>query len=210
MRRASLLAVALLACTLAGCGNTGSTKVADDAKSHAARSAASSPAASTSSTRPSHAGKALSSASPSSSASPLAPCRTADLRVTLGPGDGAAGSVYYPLRLTNTSGHACRTGGFGGVSLVSTAAGQPIGAPADRTQSGNAKPLVLRPGAHAEAALRVVNAESYPPGKCHPAQATGLRIYPPNETHSTFVKHRTTACSSATVHLLSLTPYKAG
>ena len=137
-------------------------------------------------------------------------CRAADLQVSLGPGEGAAGSTYYPLRLKNTSGHPCRTGGFGGVSLVASATGQPIGAPADRTKRGQAKPLVLESGQRAHATLQVVNAANFPTGTCHPMQAKGFRVYPPNETQSAFVKHPTTACHNAKVHLLILTPYQAG
>jgi predicted small lipoprotein YifL len=208
MRRASsFLAVTLLACTLAGCGNTGEGRFSGDTKSEKAAEGAptsSSPASPSSSAPPTTSSSASSSASPSVPA----PCRTADVRVALGPGEGAAGSTYYPLRLTNTSGHPCRTGGFGGVSLVSSATGKPIGAPADRTKRGQAKPIVLDSGQRAEATLRVVNAENYPTGKCQPVQAKGFRVYPPNETHSAFVKHPTTGCRSGKVHLLSLTPYK--
>jgi len=208
MRRASsFLAVALLACTLAGCGTTGNTRFSGDSKSESASAdASSSSPASPSSSAPS----SSSSASASASAGPSMPaaCRTTDVRVALGPGEGAAGSTYYPLRLTNTSGHPCRTGGFGGVSLVSSATGKPIGAPADRTKRGQAKPIALDSGQRAEATLRVVNAENYPTGKCQPVQAKGFRVYPPNETHSAFVKHPTTGCRSGKVHLLSLTPYK--
>jgi hypothetical protein len=118
--------------------------------------------------------------------------------------------VYYALRVKNTSGHPCRTGGFGGVSLVTSPTGQPIGAPADRTQRGKARPILLDSGQRAYATLRVVDAGNYSASKCHPVHAKGLRVYPPNETHSGFVKHSATACTSTRVHLLSLTPYQAG
>jgi predicted small lipoprotein YifL len=208
MRRASFLVVALLACTLAGCGTNGNTRFSGDTKSERAAEGA---AASSSPASPSSSAPTSASSSASSSAGPSVPppCRTADLRVTLGPGEGAAGSTYYPVRLKNTSGHPCRTGGFGGVSLVASATGKPIGAPADRTKRGQAKPLVLGSGQRAESTLRVVNAENFPAGKCHPMQAKGFRVYPPNETHSAFVEQPSTACRSDQVHLLSLTPYKA-
>lgn len=213
MRRASYLAVALLACTLAGCGTTGNTRFSGDSASESASagsSASSSPASPSSSAPPSKSSSASSSVSSSTSPSVPAACRTADLRVKLGAGNGAAGSTYYPLRITNTSGHPCRTGGFGGVSLVASATGKPIGAPADRTQRGKAKPIVLDSGQRAHATLQMANAQNFPTGKCHPVQAKGFRVYPPNETHSAFVKRPTTACQNAKVHLLSLTPYQAG
>jgi hypothetical protein len=150
------------------------------------------------------------SQSPQSSGTP-ARCRTSHLRFRLLPGEGAAGSTYYTLRMTNASSVLpCRTRGFGGVSLVAAPHGRPIGAPADRTQPAKARLVVLQPGEHADATLREVNAENYPSGRCHPKRASGLRIYPPDETRSTFVAHGTTACRAEDVHLLSLTPYAAG
>jgi hypothetical protein len=154
---------------------------------------------------------ASSSAEPSTSPTSTGPaerCRTGTLHFRLLPGEGAAGSTYYTLRMTNVSTTApCRTRGFGGVSLVAGPHGQPIGAPADRAQRGTARVVVLQPGQHADATLREVDAENYSSAKCRPRRATGLRIYPPDETRSTFVAHATTACRSADAHLLTLTPY---
>src|SRR5713226_6886180 len=46
-------------------------------------------------------------------------CGAADLTAWLGiPGDGAAGSIYYELELSNTSSHACTLFGFPGVSAI--------------------------------------------------------------------------------------------
>jgi len=149
-----------------------------------------------------------SSATPSGGAAGSAGCRTRDLKVSVSAGEGAAGSTFYTVRLKNVSMHSCRTGGFGGVSLVRAPNGAPVGAPADRVKKGAAKPLTLRPGDRAEATLQVTNAENYPAGKCQPTQAKGLRVYPPNETRSAFVAQPTTACGSAKVHLLSLAPYR--
>ncbi|MDX6301311.1 MAG: hypothetical protein QOF53_2525 [Nocardioidaceae bacterium] len=137
-----------------------------------------------------------------------AACQTSDLRVTVSAGDGAAGSTYYSVRLRNTSTHPCRTGGFGGVSLVRAPHGAPVGAPADRVKKSAAKPLTLRPGARAEATLRVTNADNYSAAKCSPTPVKGFRVYPPNETRSAFVAQATTGCKSAKVHLLSLEPYR--
>ena len=83
----------------------------------------------------------------SAPASPRGPasCTTADLEVSLSDGEGAAGSTFYAVRLTNSSDSPCRTGGFGGVSLVG-AAGRQIGAPADRTAKDTVTRITLRPG----------------------------------------------------------------
>ena len=160
---------------------------------------------------PSTSGSATPTAAGSSS-SPSAPprCRLSDLKVTLGPGEGAAGSTFLPLQLTNTSGHACGTQGFGGVSLVDSPRAEPLGAPADRSRKGEARALVLQPGTRAVATIQQVNAESFPATRCRPTPATGFRVYPPDETHAAYVPHRATACASPGVHLLTLTPYRAG
>jgi hypothetical protein len=145
----------------------------------------------------------------SASSSPGGPtdCTLTHLRVSLTGGEGAAGSTYYSLRLTNISAKPCTTGGFGGVSLVAAPSGAPIGAPADRMNKNQVKRLTLRPGAHAGATLRVVDAANFPRSACRPVTAKGLRVYPPNETRSAFVAHPLTACRSPKVHLLSLSPF---
>jgi hypothetical protein len=135
-------------------------------------------------------------------------CTLDDLKVELGDGEGAAGSTYYVVRLTNTSTSRCRTGGYGGVSLVGGGDGRQIGAAADRVEKTKLRPVVLKPGAAAEAKLQVSQAGSYPAGKCLPVQAKGFRVYPPNQTRSAFVRRATTACRGTGVHLLRLSPYQ--
>jgi hypothetical protein len=210
-----LAGLALVAVASTGCASTNSGKTNTSADATASPtapassgSASSGPAGSSpSATMPSDTGTA-SSVTPSGGMAGPAGCRTRDLRVTLSAGDGAAGSTFYSVRLRNVSMHPCRTGGFGGVSLVRAPHGAPVGAPADRVKKSSAKPLTLRPGARAEATLQVTSAENYPAGKCQPTQAKGFRVYPPNETRSAFVAQPTPACRSAKVHLLSLAPYR--
>ena len=145
----------------------------------------------------------------SAPASPRRPagCTTADLKVSLSDGEGAAGSTFYAVRLTNTSASPCRTGGFGGVSLVG-AGGRQIGAAADRTAKDTATRFTLRPDGAAEATLQVVTAGNFPQARCRPAQAKGFRVYPPDETRSVFLAQPTPACRSTRVHLLTLQPYQ--
>ena len=87
---------------------------------------------------------------------------------------------------------------------------EPLGAPADRSRKGEVRPIVLQPGKRATATVQQANAENFPRAKCHPTPATGFRVYPPDERHAAYVPHRATACASPAVHLLTLTPYKAG
>jgi hypothetical protein len=212
--RRALTGAALAVLVLGGCSSTDSGTSGDTATaspSAAESSPASAPPSSPAGSSPS-ASPSVSAGTPTSSpptARTVEPCITADLRVSLSPGEGAAGSTYYSLRLANVSDHPCRTGGFGGVSLVETPQGAPIGAPADRVKKSQARPVLLKPGGRAEATLQETNAENYSKDKCRPTRAKGLRVYPPNETRSAYVRHATTACRSAGVHLLSLSPYRA-
>lgn len=136
-------------------------------------------------------------------------CTSADLSFSLGSPQGAAGSSYYPLRMTNTSSRACRTGGYGGVSLVGGGNGSQVGAAATRNARGKVVAIVLKPGAHATATLQVAQALNVPRARCRPQRVDGLRVYAPNETASQFVKvGGLLGCRSKAVHLLSLTPYQ--
>lgn len=208
--------LALGAVLLAGCSSTSSagSAPATSSSSQPATSVGAAPASPSSTVASSSSPAASSSSSAATSSSPAAsgpgPCRKSDLRVSLGYGGGAAGSRFYLLRLTNVSGLPCRTGGFVGLSLVSAPRGNPIGAPADRTQRGQVARIVLKPRGRATATVQETSAVNYPKARCRPTKATGFRVYPPNETRSAFVRNPTTACSAATVHLLTVRPLKAG
>ena len=196
MHTLRLLAVTAGLAVIAGCGGSPSNTSAGTT----------SPPTST------HSQAATKHTASSSSAAPTpsgpARCTSKDLRVALTGGEGAAGSTYYDLTLTNTSGHVCRTGGFGGVSLVGDGNGTQIGAPADRTEPGKVRAITLQPDGRAAATLRVTNADNYSASKCDPAPAEGFRVYPPNETHAVYVAQGSTGCRNDTVHLLTLTPYQ--
>jgi hypothetical protein len=112
------------------------------------------------------------------------------------------------LRLTNMGNGPCVLGGYGGVSFVGRH-GDQIGAAAERDPSTGVRRVVLRPGQGAEARLRVTEAGNYDASECHPQTARGLRVYPPNETASLFVRHRFDACDSPDVQLLTIQPYRA-
>jgi hypothetical protein len=202
---APALAVGLLA--LAGCGpDTASS--APSATATATATSAVTPSAGVPS-----AGATSTPITPSASLDPSAgpvACTSATLRVGMSRGEGAAGSIYYTVRLTNTSQRPCRTGGFGGVSLVHSATGNPVGAPADRVDPASANPITLAPGGIASATLQVSDAGNYPAGACRPVPTAGFRIYPPDQTRSSFVARSTTGCASPKVHLLRLSPYVPG
>jgi hypothetical protein len=202
-------ALAATALLLAGCGDgSGTGTGSSDASSTGSATGTATGTATSSAAAPSSTGAAPTT----SSSAPARParCTIGGLKVSLGPPEGAAGSTFLPVRLTNTTDKPCRTGGFGGVSLVISPRSEPVGAPADRSQPGTAKPIVLQPGGRAEATLRITEAGNFSAATCRPTPTQGLRVFPPNETHAAYVPHAATACASPKVHLLELRPYQAG
>jgi hypothetical protein len=116
------------------------------------------------------------------------------------PGAGAAGSAYRTLTLTNTSDAACGMAGFPGVSYVD-AAGTQLGAPAGRGEPGPS--FQLQPGASATAVLRQTNAGTYG-DTCGQTPAAGVRVYPPGATDFLILPQQTTACSAASIVLMTV------
>ncbi|WP_255946255.1 DUF4232 domain-containing protein [Streptomyces odontomachi] len=136
-----------------------------------------------------------------------ATCETADLKVALGAGEGAAGSQYRPLRITNTGDAACSLYGFPGVSMVD-AAGKQVGKPADRSGSQASGRVVMKPGQRAQVTLRIVNAANYGGDQCHLTDVAGIRVYPPGERHSVIVHvSGLQGCTSTTAQTLTVTSY---
>jgi hypothetical protein len=136
-------------------------------------------------------------------------CTTAGLVVWLNTnGDGAAGSVYFRLEFTNLSSRTCSLNGYPGVSAVDLA-GRRIGSPATRNPSG-VRAVRLANGGTANAVLRIVAAGNYPPSRCHPRTAAGLRVYPPNRRTSKVVPFPLRACAKAGVGYLSVGPLTSG
>ncbi len=139
-------------------------------------------------------------------------CTTADLRVALGPGNGAAGSSYYPLFFTNLGTTPCTLYGYPGVSAVTSADGSQEGAAASRATGTTAPATVtLAANGTASALLRIVAALNYPTATCHPATAAGLRVYPPGDLTAAFVPEADLqVCTSASDQVLSVGAVQAG
>jgi hypothetical protein len=120
-------------------------------------------------------------------------CATSGLDVWLNTqGSGVAGGTYYELNFTNLSGSTCTLYGFPGVSGV-TLGGSQLGDAASR--GGTRQTVTLANGATAFANLEIVNTGVFPPAKCAPVTAAGLRVYPPNQTQSRVVPFPFSACS---------------
>ncbi|MBU3066274.1 DUF4232 domain-containing protein [Nocardia sp. NEAU-G5] len=144
-----------------------------------------------------------------STSTPVGPalCRTADLRLSTGRSDGAAGHAYTPLIFVNAGTAPCTLTGFPGVSFADSPSGDPIGAPADRDTP---KPTVtLEVNGTASAVLRITAAGNYG-DRCHQITTAGLRIYPPDNTDSLYLPWHGSACANPDVHLLRIASVVAG
>jgi len=205
MRLAGALLSGSLVALLAACGSSASSTGATGSDSGSATAGASSPpASSVPATSPSATGGGI---SPHAS---VAGCATANLRVTLGTSNGAAGSVYLPIDFTNTGTADCTLYGYPGVSLTGGSPAGQIGAAADRNPQTAATVVTLAPGAVAHATLQVTVAGNYPAGTCQPTAATTLVIYPPGQTAAASVPYSTTGCKSTSITILHVEVVQPG
>lgn len=138
-------------------------------------------------------------------------CATSGLQAWLGVGAGgaAAGSVSYPLELTNVSGRTCYVYGYPGVSA--SHAGHQAGSSARRVTSPNApeRAVTLRPGATAHAVVTIADVGAYPSSQCHPVTADGIKVIPPDEYSAITIPFSIRACSAkgpAYLHVQYLQP----
>lgn len=134
-------------------------------------------------------------------------CTSDDMAVGYHATDAGAGHRYGVIRITNISDHACRTGGYGGLSYVGDGDGTQIGAAADR-DPGRVRRFTVQPGQRLVSPVDAVVAQNYPRRKCRPAHVDGFRVYLPDETRSQYVAHPTTGCRNPHVHLLDHQPYR--
>jgi uncharacterized protein DUF4232 len=127
------------------------------------------------------------------SATAVPACSGTQLRAWMSnQGDGAMGSVYYQLEISNVSTTTCSLFGYPGVSAVN-ASGQQLGSPAARDTSRISKTVVLSPGDTAHAVLRIIDVGAI---GCPSAKATGLRVFAPNTTASQTVPFSFLACAN--------------
>jgi hypothetical protein len=110
------------------------------------------------------------------------------------PGNGAAGSTYYELELSNISGHTCTLYGYPGVSAVGPGGGQ-LGSAAGRELGDPEHVVTLANGATAHVLLQVTDTGNFSPSACDPKNAIGLKVYPPNDTAAKFIPFTFSACA---------------
>lgn len=145
------------------------------------------------------------SASPSGSAQASASrCVSAGLTLSVSDAGGAAGTQFQSLALKNTSNRPCTVFGYPGASLLS-ANGTLIGQPATRNTSRTPQTITLAPGQSAFATLGFPNPGNFEPGKCA-ANATTLRIFPPEETQPLQIPSQRQFCPGFSVTALTSNP----
>ncbi|GAB2970676.1 DUF4232 domain-containing protein [Nocardioides montaniterrae] len=132
-------------------------------------------------------------------------CRNANLHASYHYDDSGMSHTYWNLVLKNVSDHACRTGGFGGLSFVGHGDGSQVGAAADR--EGTSRTYVVKPGQRLVSAVSQTSTGPYDSSDCRPVHVDGFRVYVPNATRSQFIAHPGTACANTRIHLLSHRAY---
>jgi hypothetical protein len=159
-------------------------------------------------TAPTSAPPSAGGSTPTASAGP-AGCSTGALKGSLGPGSAAAGSSYYPIVFTNTSGSACTLYGYPGVSFVTASGGQ-VGMPATEDAVFPRQLVTLQPGGSAHAELRIAAAQNYPAATCSPVAVSKLKVFPPGQTSALVIAVTSTGCANATVPILGVQTVQSG
>jgi hypothetical protein len=122
-------------------------------------------------------------------------CGPHDLGVSFRARGAAAGSLFGVLRYRNVTTHACRTGGYGGLSFVGHHDGRQIGAAAVRAPGAPVRSFVLWPGQRAVSKVQIAQTANYDTSLCRPRRVDGFRVYVPDAYVSLFVPYQTRACS---------------
>ena len=121
-------------------------------------------------------------------------CKAANLKLSIGSGDAAAGHFYVPIVFTNTGSASCTMRGWPGVSYVTGDSGSQVGQPAKRT--GTEGPAVtLAPNAVASSVVTVTDVAVFDASSCQPTPVRGFRVYAPDDTASMFVPRSGTGCA---------------
>lgn len=113
-------------------------------------------------------------------------CTVADLDFSLGDPEGAAGSTYYTLTLTNSGLRTCTLQGFPVVQYVAGDDGHQVGAEAaDNGDEGAA--VTLKPGESATSTLQQVVVQNFPEEDCQITDVRGIRVYAPGDDKAAYI-----------------------
>ena len=124
--------------------------------------------------------------------------------VAVGQGNGAAGTIFYPLEFTNLSGHTCSLFGFPGVSAINQQGNQ-LGSSANWEGTASPHAVILAPGATAHTMLAYHDAAVTTEPGCDPVNsAVLLKVYPPGQHSATYAAYDFQSCSRKGVRYLSI------
>jgi hypothetical protein len=143
---------------------------------------------------------------------PTGPCLTRDLRLTIGAQNGAAGTIYYPIDLTNVSSTACTLYGYPGVSFVTAPHGTIIGAPAGRREIAGITPALIMLQAGATAHAVVADSDVITSNQCHNHQVPvhTIQVYPPGQYTALFASFLGTGCADKSLVVMWVSPVRSG
>lgn len=206
---AAAAALAGLALLATACGSSASPGAAPATTVTVTASPATSTATASPTQTPTPA-PASTSPTPHASATGPQPCPTSALQASVGRGNAAAGSVYYPLRLANISHATCTLYGYPGLSFVTGVGGSQIGAAATHNATYPRRLVTLAPGATAHAAFQVADAQNYPGQDCHMVTAHWLKVYPPNQTTALYISFTAASCAKASAQVLTVQTMQPG
>jgi hypothetical protein len=153
---------------------------------------------------------ASSSSAPSSSDAGAGPsgCLASGLQAQVGASQGAAGTIYQVIVLTNTSNATCTLYGYPGVSFVTAVGGAEVGLPATKNPVVAKTLVTLAPGAPAGFLLGVHDVGAIP--SCNVTSVDWLRIYPPGDYGSITVQDKTQSCTNANLSIMTVSPVRGG
>ncbi|MGX7677694.1 DUF4232 domain-containing protein [Jatrophihabitans sp. DSM 45814] len=120
-----------------------------------------------------------------------ATCATADLTMTVGSPQGAAGSSYTTVYLTNNGVNSCVLQGYPGVSLLD-GSGAIVGQPAVRTGQLGQR-ILVSPGHRGAFTLRESLATQT--GCDTPRPSTQLQVYPPDQKVPLRIPFSSSSCA---------------
>jgi hypothetical protein len=122
-------------------------------------------------------------------------CQTAQLALSLGQGQGAAGSTIVPIVLKNTGSDGCTLYGRPGVSFLDTNGNQlGVGAVFSGGQAGT---VTLAPGGSANALLQIPEPGNFTPASdCAQATSAQLQVYPPGDKAALTTAYSDSVCTT--------------
>jgi hypothetical protein len=88
--------------------------------------------------------------------------------------------------------------------------GGQLGSAAERNRSRPTYHVSLVPGATAHTVLQIVDVGNFPSGKCKPAEANVLHVYPPGQFTAAEIPFSFRACSAKGPLFLSVEPVQPG